>query len=373
MANVFDYLRWRGDISFEQAPQNEVDYLIFSLLSYIDYSKFVPSDFAESSVSLQGVSGAYFANNPLPKQEDLGFLIPKEIFKLLQTVPKTKRFCNVRMCGFVNEIDTEKEMQFSAVTFLIDGKEAVIAYRGTDDTLVGWKENLNMSFLPVVPAQERATAYLNDLAGAYSGNISLTGHSKGGNLAIYAGVHCKDAFKQRICGIWNYDGPGFGNQILNSPAYLNLHPRIHSFIPQSSVVGILLEHDEDATVVQSRQVGVFQHDAFSWNIEGQTFVYLPKEKGSNRFNDRVINQWIRELSPTQREQFAEALFQMLSSDNALTVTDLASIQNKWFFRSMKLDPQVRKIVMKTISSFLGESAKGALHEVFKKKNKDDNL
>ena len=300
MANVFDYLRWRGDLSFEQSPQNEIDLLIFSLLSYIDYSDSVAPGFDESPISLQGFANSFFAANPAPKKEDLGFLIPKEVFQLLQIVPKTRRFCNVRVCGYVNEIDIEREMQFSAVSFLLNEKETVVAYRGTDDTLVGWKENLNMSFLPVVPAQERAVAYLTAAAKARKGSLSLAGHSKGGNLAIYAGVRSDESIRKRIDGIWNFDGPGFGTQITAEPVYLEMRPRIHSFIPQSSVVGILLEHDDNATVVQSRRVGVFQHDAFSWNVIGKSFVTLPKEKGSNRRNDRVINQWIRELSPAQR-------------------------------------------------------------------------
>ena len=371
MATLFDYLRWRGDLTFEEAPQNEVDLLIFSLLSYIDFSDYVPHEFGESPISLQGVANAFFADNPNPKREDLGFLIPKDIFKLFRAVPKTKRFGNVRMLGFVNEIDVEREMQFSAVTFLLNKKEMVIAYRGTDDTLVGWKEDLNMSFLPVVPAQERAAEYLNAVAKVRkSGRISLAGHSKGGNLAIYAGVRSEETIKPRIFGIWNYDGPGFRKEMLTDPGYLEMRSRVHTLIPQSSVVGILLEHDGDATVVQSRQVGVLQHDAFSWNVMGGSFLYLPKEAGSNRQNDVILNQWIRELSPEQRKQFSEALFQIFYSDHALTVTDLASPQNKWLFRSLKLDPKVRKIVMKTISSLMGESAKGVWNEMIKKRKKE---
>ncbi len=373
MATLFDYLRWRGDLTFSEAPQNEIDLLIFSLLSYIDYSNYVPSDFCQSSVSLQGAANAFFADNPKPRKEDLGFLIPKEVFKLFRIAPQTKRFANVRICGFVNEIDVKKEMQFSAVTFLLNDAETVIAFRGTDDTLVGWKENLNMSFLPVVPAQKRAAEYLNAAAKVLPGKFSLAGHSKGGNLAIYAGVKCKKIVQPRIWGIWNYDGPGFGAEMLNDPAYLDTRSKIHTLIPQSSIVGILLEHDDDATVVQSRQVGVLQHDAFSWNVMGGSFLYLPKEAGSNRRNDKIINQWINELSPAQREQFSEALFRILSSDHALTVTDLASPGNRWLSHSMKLDPQVRKVVRKTLSSFLGESAKGFLNDLFGgRKKKEDS-
>ena len=371
MATLFDYLRWRGDLTFEQAPQNEVDLLIFSLLSYIDFSDYVCAGFTDSPISLQAAANAFFAANPNPKKEDLGFLIPKEVFKLFRAVRETKRFRNVLLCGFVNEIDVKKQMQFSAITFCLNPGETVIAYRGTDDTLIGWKENFNMSFLPVVPAQTRATEYLNAAAKAIKeGKFSLAGHSKGGNLAVYAGVRCKKAVQERIFAIWNYDGPGFASAMLSDPDYQSIRSRVHPLIPQSSVVGILLEHD-DAEIVKSRQVGVLQHDAFSWSVMGGAFVRLPQTAGNSRKNDQRINAWIKELSPEQREQFTEAIYQIFSSDHALTVTDLASPKNLWIFRSMKLDPQVRKIVIRTLSSFFEEGAKNFFGDFFQKKKTEE--
>lgn len=371
MATLFDYLHWRGDLTFEQSPQNEVDLLIFSLLSYIDYSDYVPAGFSDGAgISLQAAANAFFAANPNPKKEDLGFLIPKEVFKLFRAAMETKRFRNVILCGFVNEIDVQKQMQFSALCFCLNAGETAVIYRGTDDTLIGWKENFNMSFLPVVPAQTRATEYLNAAAKAFHGKLSLAGHSKGGNLAVYAGIRCKKSVRERIAAVWNYDGPGFSSAVLADPAYLEIRSRVHTVIPQSSVVGILLEHD-DASIVKSRQVGVLQHDAFSWGIMGAAFIHLPKTAGSNRRNDQIINKWIRELSPEQREQFTEAIYQIFSSDHALTVTDLASPKNLWIFRSMKLDPQVRKIVIRTLTSLFEEGAKGFFKSFFAKKKKSE--
>ncbi len=368
MGTVFDYVHWRGDLSFEQVPPNEVDSLIFSLISYIELKDVVPAGHSDAPVSLQSAANAYFASHPDLRKATIGLIIPKDIIKLFKAIKDTRRFRGVGLRAYVNEIDLQREMQFSAVTFLLGKVGTVVAYRGTDDTIVGWKENFNMSFLPCVPAQIRAAEYLNDAAKSSSGKLYVTGHSKGGNLAVYAGVHCNEALKSRIVGVWNNDGPGFGGGMLTDPLYLDLKPRIHTIVPKSAVVGMLLEHEEDYTVVSSRQVGVLQHDALSWNVLGGKFVHLRDVGADSKRTDRTMNTWIREMTPGQREQFTEALYRVLSSDNALTLTDLASLKNRWLIRGMQLDPTVGKILSRTLTALFNESAKELMHDIFGKKS-----
>ncbi len=367
MGTVFDYLNWRGDLTFDQAPLNEVDSMIFALLSYIDFQEFVPSEHSTTGVTIQSVANSYFAAHPDYRKESIGLLIPKEILKLLKAVKTTKRFRKVYMRAYVNEIDLKQEMQFSAVTFVLGNAGIVIAYRGTDDTIIGWKENFNMSFLPHVPAQSRAVEYLEEAASDCEDMIYLTGQSKGGNLAAYAGIHCSQSIFKRIAGIWNHDGPGFGEGALKEKNYLDRKSMIHTILPKSSLVGILLEHTENYTVVSSRQVGLLQHDALSWNVMGSKFIHLKSIGDDSRHSDRTLNSWIWDMTPQQRERFTEALYQVLSSDHALTLTDLASPKNRWMIKGMKLDPEVGKIMSKTLTALVSENTKDFIREIFGKK------
>ena len=371
MATVFDYVNWRGDLSFEQVPPGEVDSLIFALISYLDLSEIVPAGHGATPVSIQAAGNAFFARHPDWKKASIGLIIPKDIVKLFHAVKETRRFRGVGMKAYVNEIDLKKEMQFSAVTFTLGRVGTFAAYRGTDDTIVGWKENFNMSFLPVVPAQTRAAEYLNEVAAHSAGKLYVTGHSKGGNLAVYAGVRCAENVKPRIVGVWNNDGPGFGGGMIHDPAYLDLKPKIHTILPKSSLVGILLEHDEDYTVVSSKQVGLLQHDALSWGVMGGKFVHLREIGEDSKHSDRTMNAWIRDMTPEQRAQFTEALYRILSSDNALTLTDLASPKNRWLIRGMQLDPEVGKIMSRTITALVGENAKDFFKNLFGAEKKED--
>lgn len=369
MGTLFDYLAWRGDLTFEADPLNEVDNLIFSLISYIDFQGIVSPKHSADPVSLQAAANAFFARNPDPRKVSIGLIIPKEIVKLFYTMRDCRRFRNVRMKAYTNLIDLEKEMQFSATTFCLPTGETVVAYRGTDDTIIGWKEDFNLSFMESVPSQRAAALYL-DRAAAYStGDLYLTGHSKGGNLSVYAGVHCGDAAKRRIVRVWSNDGPGFSNGLPETPEYLDIKPRIRTFVPQSSVVGMLLEHDKNYTVVKSRQAGVLQHNGLTWEIEGNHFVHLETVSGECVRTDRNLQEWIRGMTPEQREQFSEALYQLLSADNALTLTQLISPKNRWLLQSLKLDPEVRKTILYTLRDLLGINARNLLGGLLPKEAK----
>ncbi len=357
MGTLFDYIAWRGDLTFEADPLSEVDNLIFSLISYIDFDGIVSSKHSADPVSLQAAANSFFARNPDMRKVSIGLIIPKDIIKLFYTLRDCRRFRTVRMKAYTNLIDLKKEMQFSAVTFVLPTGETVVAYRGTDDTIVGWKENFNMSFMEVVPSQKAAALYL-DMAAKYSeGPIYVTGHSKGGNLSVYAGTYCGDAAKSRVVRVWSNDGPGFANGLPESDAYLDMKPRIRTLIPQSSVVGMLLEHDKNYTVVKSRQTGVLQHNGLTWEVEGNRFVHMKDVSGECVRTDRNLQEWIRGMTPEQREQFSEAIYQILSADNALTLTQLMSPKNRWLLQSLKLDPEVRKTIHRTLRELIGINAK----------------
>ncbi len=367
MGTLFDYLEWRGDLPFEQVPANEVDSLIFSLLSYVDLNGIVSDSHADSPISLQAVANTFFARHPDGKNISLGLIIPKGIVKLFQKVKECKRFRSVGIKAYVNRVDLTEQTQFSAMTFVLSKNRAMIAYRGTDDTVIGWKENFNMSFMPVVPAQIHAAEYLNDAADHLSGKLYVTGHSKGGNLSVYAGVNCRPDVRERLLSVWSSDGPGFGKGTLTDPRYLDARHLIHTLVPKSSVIGMLLEHDENYTVVSSRQTGLLQHDGMTWNVSGGSFVHLQTISEESKRTDRTLNRWINEMSPEQREQFSEAIYRLFSAGNTLTLTEWVNLKKHPPTRN--LDPQVRKTISKMLTTLLSENAKEWFNEMFRKQEK----
>jgi len=339
-------------LTFEQAPFNEVDSLIFALLSYVDFKDIVPEWHFSEPISLQAAATGFFMRNPDPRKVSMGLIVPKDIIRLLKAVKETKRFRRIGMVAYVNRIDLEEQTQFSAVTFLLGTGESVVTFRGTDDTIVGWKENFNMSFMDAIPAQKHAAEYLNAAAQYVKGKLYITGHSKGGNLSVYSAVHADGEAKKRILGVWNHDGPGFRDNILNDPDYLDIKPQIKTLLPQSSLVGMLLEHEDDYIVVKSRQKGFLQHNGLTWDVMGSSFVRVKSISAESRRTDKTLKRWIEAMSLEQREQFCEALYRVLSSDNALTLTDLVSLKNRWLLRGLQLDEDVHQVLRHTLKSLV---------------------
>ena len=207
MANILEYLDWRGDLTLSERPFNEVDNLILAEICYLDFSGFVPAGFQTQQVTLQAAASAYFAAHP---ETNMGVLVPDQIPVLVEHAAKTARFGDIRLLGYVNRIDEETQTQFSALTMLLPDGSAYVAFRGTDDTIVGWKEDFNMAFTPEIPAQKYAAEYLRQVSGTLPFRPLLVGgHSKGGNLAVYASVFCGQEVQKRILAVYNNDGPGF--------------------------------------------------------------------------------------------------------------------------------------------------------------------
>lgn len=372
MGTVYDYLTWRGDLTFGAAPFCEVDSLILSMFAYLDMQGIVPAPDEEGEISVWEASNAFIERYPDPKKTKMGVLIPKDIVKMMKALCVTQRFGNLKMSGFVNIIDPQTELQFSAVTFRMADGTAIVTYRGTDDTLIGWKEDMNMCFLPVVPAQLKAAEYLKVVAAKHDGKLIVTGHSKGGNLAVYAAVHSDAAIRNRIKAVYSNDGPGFGSNILEDSDYQEMRSRICNLVPQSSVVGMLLEHDENFTVVKSRQkAGLLQHNGLSWEILGNSFVHLKDVTPDSRKLDRTVNQWIRDMTPEQREEFAEAVYQLFSVDGAQTLTDLVAARKKWFTHTKTLDPRVHETIQKMFSELIGINKISKIKDFFHRGAKEE--
>lgn len=323
MANILDYLDWRGDLTLEQAPFNEVDNLILAELSFVDFNGIVPGPGVGNGVELCQAAEQYFAQLPEGENQDMGVLVPDVIPEMLRKMADSKRFGSMRLNAFKDLLDVEKEEQFAALAIECGDGTVYFSFRGTDDTLTGWKEDFNLACMPEIPAQKEAVDYTTAVVRQYPRRkLRLGGHSKGGNLAVYAAVFCPAAVQKKIQSVWSNDGPGFNRSLLKEPRYGKVADRITTIVPKSSVVGMLLAHDEDYVVVDSNQQGLMQHDGFSWQVLGTRFVHLRNVDRQGHIHDQVMREWVQNMSQEQREKFTEGLFSVLEASGARTLSDL---------------------------------------------------
>ena len=367
MANILEYLDWRGDLTLLERPFNEVDNLILAEICYLDFSGFVPAGFQTQQVTLLDAASAYFAAHP---ETNMGVLVPDQIPVLVEHAAKTARFSDVRLLGYVNRIDEETQTQFSALTMLLPDGSAYVAFRGTDDTIVGWKEDFNMGFLPIVPAQREAADYLRAAAAAFpSQKLRAGGHSKGGNLSVYAAVKAPAAVQDRIVQVYNNDGPGFAKPLVGTPEHTRVADRILTVVPQSSVVGQLLEHEQNVEIVRSDAEGMLQHDGFSWQVVGDHFIHLDGFSREGKVIDETLESWEGSLSPKQREAFADALYTVLTASGAKTLSDLNGDKLKSAVTMLKtysnLDRETRQLLSGSLRALVGSYAKNVADDVQK--------
>ena len=322
MANILDYLNWRGDLTLAQSPFNEVDNLILAELSFVNFTGIVPGPGEGEGVPLHAAAEAFFRSHE-GGDMGMGVLVPDEIPALLRRMAECPRFREMKVNCFCDHLDVRKAEQFAAVTVELGDGSIYLSFRGTDDTIAGWKEDFLLGCQPEVPAQKKAVAYVKAVAAQYPRRkLMLGGHSKGGNLAVYGGIFVPLAIQRRISAVWSNDGPGFYGAVLETPQHARLEGRVHSIVPKSSVVGMLLEHEESYTVVDSDQVGLWQHDGFSWQVLGTGFVTLREVSRQGRRNDLALKEWVRRLPVDQREKFVDGLFEVLTASGATTLTDL---------------------------------------------------
>ena len=356
MANVFDYLDWRGDLDFSQSPFCEIDSLILSMISYVDFEEIVPYEEGGKALNLLDAARAYVRRHR-GKPAYVGLIVPPEVVSLMAKAAKSKRFGTLRVRAYENRVEDEAQMQFCAMTYTDAEGVNMVAFRGTDDSLVGWKENLNMSFRAPVPAQLRAVEYLGERMAELDGDFIVCGHSKGGNLAVYSAVMCDASQKERIRAVYNNDGPGFSKDFIADTAYLDMRPKIRTLVPQSSVVGMLLEHEENYEVVKSTQTGLLQHNAFSWEVLGARFIHLDALTEESRRIDRGVKKWVNDMSPEEHEAFVESLYETIRATNAKTLTELNADKLSLVRAWNALSPQSRATVRKGIMLLITDGAK----------------
>ena len=307
MTNMLDYLTWRGDLPFTLDPLNEVDALVFAQLTYIRWEYIWQEGEIAFLQSLYSRIKGYKYSTSFTAEHDL---------KMLPIAKDSVRFGQLPVTDFVQSLDAAAEEQFAAITFHLPDK-LVIAFRGTDCTLVGWREDFKLACTPEVAAQRRAAEYLSRLASDYPGiPIILTGHSKGGNLAVYAAATASPEIRMRITDVYNFDGPGQSEKLFTSAEYAEIENRIHTLVPESSIIAMLMCHPSVQTVLKSGNISIYQHDPYYWSITCTHFDTLPERNSDSKYFESVFERWLSEVNMEDRTVFVDTLFDILSSTNA---------------------------------------------------------
>lgn len=341
MPNIMDYLDWRGDLSFAVSPFNEVDNYICAMVVTPDYT-----GAAAGEQPLQDVLAAYDKLHGR-NGDRLGTLASPHTLPMLRRLGETVRFGDLRVRNFERRYDVGITEQFSAATVLLPDGSAYIAFCGTDDTLTGWKEDFLMSATDEVPAQRSALEYFCREAEAFPGPIRVGGHSKGGNLAVYAALHCGEALQSRIVEVYNNDGPGFRKSMVGSEEYERIKNRLRFLLPQHSMVGQLLEQGEERQIVESAVSGMWAHDGFNWQVKGTRFVRCGElSLAARAFGDAMAEIQAR-MDETERRETVEALFDLLGSNGAETLTELehqSPLEAMALLKESRKKPEVREFL-----------------------------
>lgn len=326
MNNLFDYILWRGDLTFLESPLNEVDNIIFCAFSYFKIENLLNY---QERISIKDLYLKY-----VKIEEDTIFI--KNQNRLFQLLSESKRFQDILITHYFNEVNKEKDMQVSGLTFILPNESLFIAFKGTDSTITGWKENFDLSYKDTIPAQKRAIQYLNEILSHTQKKVYIGGHSKGGNLAMYASIFCQD--NDKIVQVYNNDGPGFSSKIVESENYKIGSKKIITYIPKSSIVGNIFNKDTKTIIVKSKQIGLLQHDLYSWSVYGNHFVYANELSLDTKKISNAFNEFLNTIPNSQKEKIISFLYELLESWNIKDLEEMAkqffipnSLINKYHF------------------------------------------
>ena len=344
MSTIFDYLDHVSYDSIYDRPFNELDVLALTELTYLPFDRIVPQgDTTNIEVRLSD------ATDLVDRTTD--FIVTDQHLQLVDSLATSKRFKNIKLLNYVDEYDPDVQKQFAAMTYRLTMDVYLVVFRGTDDTLIGWKEDFHMTYMDHIPAQRRAASYLQHVMKEFpKGRFMVAGHSKGGNLAAYACSYLPDQLSEQVDAIFCYDAPGLNKSIIKTEGYQRIAHLIHRFVPQGSIVGMMLEVPEPTTIVKSRAFGGFaQHDAFTWMVEKDGFVTLDQTNPDSQQTDETLKQWVRETSADERKKFFDTFFGIFLDAGITSINDLRNLKNfskiKDIFQSAQdLDPTEREML-----------------------------
>ena len=351
--SLFDYIDYYKDYTFLETGFNEVDNVIFSCLAYVNYN-FIVSSNKSNKLTIKEVGDTYFSLHQ--KQPKIDMLAVKEAVKLLKKVKDTTRYKDVLMYSY--KYIGNEESQFSALTFEISKDLCYVAFEGTDQLISGWKEDCKMAYEFPVTAHKYAVKYLNYNFLFSNKRLIIGGHSKGGNLALVSSMCCNYFVKNKIINIYSNDGQGLRKAQIESKKYESIKDRLIHIIPQYSIVGLLLRHDDNYTVIHSTRKGAISHCTSYWEVENDHFL-RDELSPFSKILDQGIITWLDKYDDEKREKFVNSVFEILEANNVQSLLQLKK-QVKLLFKVIKsakdLDPIVSEM-LKDLLKVMNETNK----------------
>ena len=363
--NLIGYIEKYGDLSFKEKKLNNIDYLIFGLLSYLDFDGIVSTNDREK-ITIGYACHLYFSkyNESYFRKQGIGI---RSSIKLMKKIQYTERYCNLEIYNY--RYVCSRDIQFSALTIDVLDDLKVISYEGTDDLLAGWKEDFRMSYEFPVEAQKLAINYVNSTISIFDkSKYVLCGHSKGGNLSLVAGMYTHPLKKRHIKKIYSFDGPGLMLKMVKSRKYRSILTRYEHIVPNSSVFGLLF-YDLKYTVVKSNQVGVLSHDAYTWMISDDDFLYTKLTTGSKAFY-KSFNEWLAKYNYKERKYFTEQIFMIFEKCHILSITSFKEKKMEYISDIIgeikNLDDEAKYMMGELVKMMISESKNMLINKVIGK-------
>jgi len=347
MGNIVDYIKWRGDLSFEQSPLNTVDLLLLSQIPMLNLDNILTDKEIENGFNLNSVVNRYYK---IYKNKQIGLILLGHIAKIVHSYANQNRYKDLYISDYVKIIDPITTTQFCALTIHLTKKLKYIVFSGTDDTVVGWKENFTMLYKDKIEAQKLAKDYLTKHGIKYH-SLIIGGHSKGGNLSIYSSVHANKRIKNKIINIYSFDGPGFSSNLYETDKYFEIKDKILHYVPTCSVIGLLLNHDNDRIIIKCNSNGLLQHDVTTWEVDNNDLIKTDNLDDKALHIDSTIKALTNKLTYDEQVHFVETCFNILSCDNTVNLIELKNkkrILLSTFLKSPKKDRQIIFLIIKAL-------------------------
>lgn len=350
MGNLITYVQQYEAQTFQEKSLTDIDILVLTEIAYLPFDEIVSSSFEEKAAILLNQLGKEFETIKEKEHKNNPFMITKERIQLLDVVSKSQRYKDIKVFGFMNDIDDEQTKQFAAVCYQWEEESRWIIFRGTDESLTGWKEDFMMTYSDLIPAQIDAIEYLRKQAELFSGSLNISGHSKGGNLSLYASAMQEEDIQHRIQQIYCWDAPGVHRSILNTEGYQRVVSKAKRYIPQDSIVGLMLESQVPYHIIESQGSGISQHSALMWNIEDDHFVELTELTRNSQLTDQTFKQWTEVVSDEDLKLFFDTFFELIFEMGVETVNDVyynfRMYMRQFFEKAYQMDTEKREILLR---------------------------
>lgn len=319
MAHLIDYLEKVKELTFDQEPLNILDKVCINEIGYLTYEKWLTPSDLQKNINLHDYAEGKELN------PDYSFMVTKERVELAEAMVRSKRFAGLHLSNYRSVLDKEVEKQFAAMIFSLSELDYhQLVFRGTDDSVIGWKEDFQLTYSREIPAHRSAMTFLEDHLPNLSGRITVSGHSKGGNLALYSAVQSSTALREKIAELLLLDSPGLMKSLLEKPSYQELKARMTVIRPQDSVVGVMLYWDRPAQLVAAEGIGFAQHNALTWEVDlaANDFAYEDQPTELSQRLEETFQEWIETLPKQQLKQVCDLVFDTILDSGIESLDDI---------------------------------------------------